>query len=154
MAARQAGRVRFDVEADVPVRRGRLERRVLVGDLGATRAAPIHLDPAPHDDALERTRAHRGTQRVHGALLRAQRRGPRRHPCRRLVHAEVGDGGGREVEHEIHEAVAVARVDALEHGPLESSAWRHEVEPGHGLHLRAGLEELRDTACPGGRPFP
>jgi hypothetical protein len=59
----------------------------------------------------------------------------------------VRDGSGREVEHELHEPVAVTRIDAPEHRALEPPARRHEVEPGDGFDVATCLEELRHASA-------
>ena len=49
------------------------------------------------------------------------------------------DGGGRELEHEVAEPIALERVDAAKLGAPQTSTWGHEVDADYLRALEYGL---------------
>ena len=119
---------------------------MLVGHLGPAGTAAVDLEAAAHDDPIERAGAHRGAERVHRALLGAQRP-----PHARSMRAagsytpKCATAVGAKSSTNVHEPVAVAGVDALERRAVQPAPRRHEVEPGDGFDVGRGP---RGTARP------
>ena len=124
---------------------GRVDRRRLVGAGRRAAGPPVDLDPAAHDDRLERPalggRAEHRDRRLVGELA-----GPRRRrPAERLPHREVDDDVGVEGGDRVDDAVVVVRRGEVELGPVEPAAGRVGVDAEELVDPRLGFEQGGDA---------